>query len=395
VLKGATSVEERAIAVLGSGNGGLNFAGDLTLAGHEVRLFELPRFKESLLPVIDAGGIELAGLCRTGFAKPAVITTDVGEALQGAEVVLVSVPAYGHAEFARVCGPHLEKEQIVVLNPGYTLGSIEFSNLLMQEGVDIENITICETISLLYATRKYLPNRVFCEGVKVDMPISAFPGEKTEGALEVLSPIYRQEDGKRGRLFPLENVLLAALTNGNPVLHVPMMLLKAVDVELGEEPYWKCRDSTAIKLMRRELDQEMIRLQVALGFEPLSHDYVHDTLMYPSWAPLIDTTDPECDADLPEWVQPKNQPGLYAAGQGHNFLQMRYLTEDVPYALVGLSNLGDLLDVATPVIDASITLASTVTGTDYWRTGRTLRKLGLAHFGREELLRYVTTGRAA
>lgn len=386
-------MKERAIAVLGSGNGGLNFAGDLTLAGHEVRLFELPQFKGSLQPVLDAGGIELEGLCRTGFAKPAVITTDIGEALQGADVVLVAVPAYGHGEFARICAPHLSSGQIVVLNPGYTLGAIEFSNLLIREGADID-VTICETISLLYATRKYVPNRVFCEGVKVDMPIAAFPSERTESALEILDPIYRQDDGKRGRLFPLDNVLLAALTNGNPVLHVPMMLLKAVDVELGEEPYWKCKDSTAIKLMRRDLDREMIRLQIALGFEPLSHIYVHDTLMYPSWAPVIDTTDPECDADLPEWVQPKNQPGLYAAGQGHNFLQMRYLTEDIPYALVGMSNLGELLNVPTPVIDAAITLASTVTGEDYWQTGRTLRELGMAHFSKEELLRYVTTGRA-
>jgi opine dehydrogenase len=255
--------------------------------------------------------------------------------------------------------------------------------------VDIEKITVCETVSLLYPTRKYLPNRVFCEGVKVYLPFAAFPSEKTESAIEVLGPLYLQEDGKRGFLFPLKNVLLAALTNGNPVTHVPMMLLKAVDVELGEEPYWKCGDSTAIKLMKRALDREMIQLQIALGFKPLSHDYVHNTLMYPPWAPLIDSTDPECDAELPKWVIPSNQPGLYAAGQRRNFLQMRYLTEDIPYALVGLSNLGDLLNVPTPVIDAAITLASTITGTNYWHTGRTLEKLGIAHFNKEELLRYV------
>ena len=388
-------MEKKRVAVLGSGNGGLNFAGDLALAGHEVRLFELPRFKDSLQPVIDAGGIELAGLCRTGFAKPAVITTDIEEALHGAEVVLIAIPAYGHAEFARVCAPHLKEGQIVVLNPGYTLGSIEFSNILIQEGTDIEKLTICETVSLLYPTRKYLPNRVFCEGVKVHLPFAAFPGEKTKGALEILGPIYQQDDGKRGLLFPLENVLLAALTNGNPVMHVPMMLLKAVGVELGEEPYWKCKDSTAIKLMKRALDREMIQLKAALGFKPLSHDYVHNTLMYPPWAPLIDSTDPECDAELPEWAIPSNQPGLYAAGQGQNLLRMRYLTEDIPYALVGLSNLGDLLNIPTPVIDAAITLASTITGTDFGRTGRTMEKLGIAHFSKEELLRYVSTGRGS
>lgn len=384
------------IAVLGSGNGGLNFAGDLALAGHEVYLCDLPRFKDSLQPVIDAGGIEMAGNCRVGFAKPAVITTDIEEALRDAEVVLIAVPAYGHAQFARICAPHLSEGQIVVLNPGYTLGSIEFSNVLVQEGVDLETVTICETVSLLYATRKYMPNRVFCEGVKVQLPFAAFPGEKTKGALEILGPIYQQEDGKRGTLFPLPDVLQASLCNWNPFWHVPMMLLKAVDVELGEEPYWKCENSEAVKKMRDALAWEAVLLQRALGYAPLSHTYIHDTLMYPPGTPMLEvSTDPSVRDRAPEWVTDENLSGLYASVRGHNLLQMRYLTEDIPYGLVGLSNLGELLNVPTPVIDAAITLASTVTGTDYRRTGRTLQTLGTAQFGKEELLQYVTHGHIA
>ena len=383
------------IAILGSGNGGLNFAGDLTLAGHEVHLFDLPRFKDSLQPVIDAGGIELAGLCRTGFAKPAVITSDIEEAIHGVEVVLIAIPAYGHAEFARVCAPHLKEGQIVVLNPGYTLGSIEFSNILIQEGTDIEKLTICETVSLLYATRKYLPNRVFCEGVKVHLPFAAFPGEKTKGALEILGPLYLQEDGKRGTLLPLPDVLQASLCNTNPLGHVPMMLLKAVDVELGEEPYWKCERSEAVRKMRNALAWEAVVMQTVLGYKPLSHTFLHDTLMYPPGTPMLEvSTDPTVRDQAPDWVTDDNLPGLYASVKGHNLLRMRYITEDIPYALVGLSNLGDLLNVPTPVIDAAITLASTITGADYWHTGRTLEKLGIAHFNKEELLRYVATGHA-
>jgi opine dehydrogenase len=261
--------------------------------------------------------------------------------------------------------------------------------------VDIEKITVCETVSLLYPTRKYLPNRVFCEGVKVYLPFAAFPGEKTKSALAVLGPIYQQEDGKRGTLLPLPDVLQASLCNTNPFGHVPMMILKAVDVELGEEPYWKCERSEAVRKMRNTLAWEAVVMQRALGYTPLSHTYLHDTLMYPPGTPMLEaSTDPSVRAQTPKWVTDENLAGLYASIKGHNLLQMRYLTEDIPYALVGLSNLGDLLNIPTPVIDAAITLASTIIGTDFGRTGRTLEKLGIAHFSKEELLRYVATGHA-
>ena len=39
------------IAVLGAGNGGYTTAADLTLAGHEIYLFEFDKFKENLEPI--------------------------------------------------------------------------------------------------------------------------------------------------------------------------------------------------------------------------------------------------------------------------------------------------------------------------------------------------------
>lgn len=48
-----------------------------------------------------------------------------------------------------------------------------------------------------------------------------------------------------------------------------------------------------------------------------------------------------------------------------NLLKRSTLPEDVPYALVGLSGLGDLLGVPAPVIGSSFTLANTITGEDY------------------------------
>jgi len=141
------------VAVLGSGNGGLTHAGDFALAGHEVNLCELPQFKGNLDPIVEAGGIEMLGACRNGFAKIDMITTDMEKALSGVEVILVVTPAYGHIAFAEAMAPYLEDGQIVVLNPGYSFGALEVANVLKEKGVHLNRIMLGAVAILVYATR--------------------------------------------------------------------------------------------------------------------------------------------------------------------------------------------------------------------------------------------------
>jgi opine dehydrogenase len=71
---------------------------------------------------------------------------------------------------------------------------------------------------------------------------------------------------------------------------------------------------------------------------------------------------------------------------------MRYMTEDIPFGFVGLSQLGKVAGVPTPVIDSAIILGSTITKRDFWIQGRTLDKLGLGDMTKEEIINYVNTG---
>lgn len=385
--------EFKQIAVLGGGNGGWAFAGDLALAGFDVNLFDFPEFyDESLAPLEDFGGIEMAGVGREGFAELNMITSDLEEALDGVQVILIAAPSFAHAEFAKSCAPYLTEGQIIVLNPGYTFGAIEFSNVVAREGFDIEKITICETASLLYAARKYLPNKVFCGGVKTRLPFAAFPGENTEEANEILQDIFIQSDKERGQIVPVKNVLMNSLLNTNPPGHVPMMLLKAVYVEQGEEPYVNCDESGAVQKLKQAISQKFLDLQKALGFPLMSFQYIHHKLFYPPGAPLHELIiNPDYEGG-PEWAIKENQPEIYATGRDINLLEMRYLTEDVPYALAGFSTLGDMLGVKTPVIDSCIEMASVITGRDFWQEGRTTQKVGISHFSKSELLNYVNKG---
>ncbi len=77
---------------------------------------------------------------------------------------------------------------------------------------------------------------------------------------------------------------------------------------------------------------------------------------------------------------------------GPEALQSRYLTEDIPYALVLASSIGSELGVETPVIDGLIAIGSTMLARDFRTEGRTLATLGLAGVGVEGLRRFAATG---
>jgi opine dehydrogenase len=81
------------------------------------------------------GGIDLE--CAEGgphgFAKLALVTSDLKEALQDAQMVMVVVPSSAHADVDKSAAPYLKDGQIVVLHPGRTCGALEFSKVLRDQ----------------------------------------------------------------------------------------------------------------------------------------------------------------------------------------------------------------------------------------------------------------------
>jgi len=63
----------------------------------------------------------------------------------------------------------------------------------------------------------------------------------------------------------------------------------------------------------------------------------------------------------------------------------RYITEDVPYGLVPMASLGDVLSVSTPIMDSLIALSSLINQAEYWSEGLTAKKLGIADLSSTDL----------
>jgi opine dehydrogenase len=108
--------EKTRYAVIGAGHGGKAMAAHLALMGFPVALYN--RTPENVAAIKERGGIGLRSYegGPHGFGELALVTSDMGKALQEADVIMVVVPSMAHRDIARKASRHLRDGQIVVLN---------------------------------------------------------------------------------------------------------------------------------------------------------------------------------------------------------------------------------------------------------------------------------------
>src|SRR3974377_2250326 len=85
-----------------------------------------------------------------------------------ATVVLVAVPACGHADVARACAPWLRDGQKVLLLPGRTGGALEFRRVLQAAGCHAR-ILLGEANTFPLAARCIGPAEAVVFGTKSDV----------------------------------------------------------------------------------------------------------------------------------------------------------------------------------------------------------------------------------
>src|SRR5256885_13093150 len=99
------------IAVLGGGNGSFAAAGDMALAGHDVRLWRRDR---AAVEAHRAAGSKIVVKDFRGQheAKLSLVTNDIAEAVSGAELILCPTPAMAQPDIAHALAPHLVDGQV-------------------------------------------------------------------------------------------------------------------------------------------------------------------------------------------------------------------------------------------------------------------------------------------
>ena len=350
------------IAVLGAGGTGHTIAADLALDGHEIRLYEEPRHKDRLQYVLMRGGIGITGAIRNGFARLNGATTEIHEALEGAEIIFVSVVASRHEKIAELCAPYLEDGQTVVIGPDNG-GSLIFANVFKRKGVKFD-ITIAGIGGNFYSCRLVGPAEVFVGQPNRAKRISAFPGKDTSQAIINLDGVYDFVAGT--------NVLEIALSSPNIPNHLAATLLNTGAIENSGGNYY---------LYREGITPSVVRCTDAVSSE---RSQLFDVLSY-SIEPSSILEKVSKQGHYPEL-------DMFRALIGPTSMQHRYITEDAPTGMALMVSLANMVNGSMPVSAALIALASAINKTDYLAEGRTVQKLELSGMNIDELNTFLAEG---
>jgi opine dehydrogenase len=367
------------------GNSGLNIghgvAADLSLAGYEVHLFDLPRFHEMIMPLQKLGGIHVSGdpdaltSRKTGFAKINMITTDPEKALKDADVLFIDIyPAYEIEARFEIIAPYIKDGVIVNFNNYGYWPSLRVADILKGEGK--EDVILTETSAPLYVARGkngYLDFSLMRKGT----PLSAFPSRRSSEAFKVLRRLYPTFE-------PARNVLHTNFDNLNMQGHSSVALLNVAFFERAEEHgettayFYTTGITRSTGILAEAQDRERVEVCGAYG---VPYTPFRETIKryYGGDGETLDEL--ELSTEFIKGI-PAYSTDIWA----------QWVKADLSLAMVPFVLLSELAGVSTPIHRGFIDIFGAVLGTDFWETGLTLDRLGLADISVEEIIGYVTYG---
>lgn len=356
---------------MGGGNGSFAAAGDFALAGHSVRMWR--RDAAVVASHRDAGGaITVKDFRGSHTATPLLVTSDIAEAVRGAELIVCPTPAFAQADIALHLAPHLTDGQVVFLPPG-TLGSVLFAMAAHRAG-NRARAAFAETGTLPWLARKHGPYEVQISARGKHLPTGVFPLSRAEAALAAVERAFP------GAIRPCGDALSGALMNAGPIIHPPLIVMNAAPLEHFEK--WDIHNEGTQPAVRRvtdALDRERMAIREALGYGP------------PHF-PLAD----HYASSGPEWMYGRgSHERLTKSGDWRERIilrEHRYMIEDVQMGLALLASTARLAGASVPLVEAFLSIGGAICGEDFSRTGRTLDSVGLGGLDRVDLQKLLREG---
>lgn len=332
------------IAILGAGNTGRIMAFDLTQKGAEVRLYTGSSEKAAY---IAQNGLVAEGRLE-GSARPAIVTTNMAEAVRGAEAVFVMTTAGGHRAIAQKFKPVAEKGQIVIVfNANW--GALEFCEVLgIAPGSEDPELFIGETGTQLYIGAATGPGSVFVKQVKAGVTVSLASSVFSPQVIDKLKPFFPQ-------FTAAGNIVETSLSSANAIVHTPVCLFNLSRIELRHDFlfYSEGASPSTVAYVER-IDEERVRVMQKLG------------LPAPNMLEVLNSFWPDKKTNLYDAI---HENASYRTVPGPKSLEHRFFSEDIPFGIVPLVHLGRLLGVGTPYMDAMLEAFSRFMGRDFLAEG--------------------------
>jgi opine dehydrogenase len=330
-IKKEVDMKKYNIAVLGGGNAGFAIAGFFSHLGHSVQLYKKSLTNNQKVidyRIVSKGVVEFE-------SKIGLVTNCMKEALEGAELIIITVPAYCHdALFDELIEYHNQKAMICLMPDNY--GGFLLIRKLREKGMPHFKKVISLN-SVLFACRQIDPETTSMKGVKNEIMISSVYPEAINEGLRILNDIY--PIFKKG-----VDIFEVLLSNMNPVVHTAATLLNAgwIETTQGDFDFYKEGISPSVANYIERIDNERIAIGSKLGIS-LDSLLVNMHKLYGS-----------VEKDL---YFSLSRSGVHTKDLAPISLDSRYINEDIPYGLMPMSRLGKLLNVQTRAIDTIISLS--------------------------------------
>jgi hypothetical protein len=368
------------VAVIGNSsiNAGFGVAADLALAGHRVRIATWPGAEASLEPLRRRGGIELTGEVgqstagRGGLAQP-TLCASIEEAVAGTKIVVLDMPAREFEQKFVALVPHLQAGQIVHINMHGYWPALRLAPLLRASGKSA--VTLTEgPAPTLGAT--YVDGVLGLQCVRRNVPVAAFPANRTDVALPMLQRIFPH-------IVPARNVLETGGAGLNMMIHFPLVMVNVGWCEralaAGETVALYgagATDSVGALAAAQDVERQHFATECGVPWRSLG-TYLKD--YYGARGETL--------ADI------VRQTPYYQALPPYPATVWRtWLETDVPNAHVPFVELAECAGARVPLHRAAVDIIGALHNRDYWREGVTLASLGLAGASLAAVKRYVTDG---
>jgi opine dehydrogenase len=354
------------IAVLGGGNGSYAAAADLSEQGHKVRLWR--RDAAALAPVMAKKSLLLTDAKGSREVSLDLVTASIGDAVKAADLIVIPTPAFSQDAIAHSLAPHLSDGQVIFLPPG-TFGSFAMMQVLRANGCEAD-VVFAETGTLPYLTRKRGADEIAITVRAVRLPTGFFPARHSDHGFRVVSAAFPS-------IHKIEDALSAALMNGGPIIHPPLILMNAGPLEF-QESFDIHNEGTqpAVRRVTDALDNERIAMREALAYPPYHY-------------PLKDTYTSD------RWMYGDTHKVLVNSGNWRekiNLTEHRYMTEDVHYGLAFLVSVANWLGIRAPIASGLLAIASGICGKDLAAGPRTMSSLNLRQRSPAEVKAMLVSG---
>ena len=336
----------------------------LKAKGYEVRLMDIRKDHIEALKKLDTFHVTGKMECE---AKPDMITTDLYEAIDGVDVIMIATTTDAHTPIAKQIADKVTKDTIVVLTPGHILGAMNFTSALKEAGCK-ELPLIGECSDLTYACRTVEPGHILHTGLKASVKLGTIPAANAQKILDVIGDAFPM-------LVPAKNVLESGLNGMNALLHPIPSVMNINKVDLNQPfDYYIEGITPSICNIISAADKEIAEVYKVMRVE-------NKTLL-----PMLQSMYHLTEDNIYDAIQNcKPYYGLKPpTGLKHRFYQ-----EDMLCTLVPLVSIGKEFGVSMPVLESFIHIEGAMTGQDFFKDGRTVESLGLKGKTVEEIYEMI------